>query len=125
MANETETGKVAFSIQRTLRDPHAPPVAAHKFMWTRVGTEIVLEVGFFDLVNVREAVERHHPAAARGLVAGGMQMEGEPATEEKAVQLVVTHRFVISAMGVEDLASQVIALRDDVRAHLTPKGDKE
>lgn len=92
---------VSLKLKRILRDPDAPPTAVHKFMWTRVGTDICFEVGFFDLPELRDAVERGRQEAAG---AGPME-----------VTLHVTGRYVLSPQAVADLVQVVRELEADIK----------
>jgi hypothetical protein len=91
-------------LKRVLADPSAPPKAAHKFMFTRVGVDIVLEVGYFDLPALREAVERGKEAPK----------DAEP----EEVTLHITDRFVLSPQGVTDLAGVAKQLESDMSTYI-------
>jgi hypothetical protein len=43
------SAKFEVSVQRNVVSPGAPPKQAHKFLFSRVGNELALEVGFYDL----------------------------------------------------------------------------
>lgn len=95
-------------VERTGVGPLAPPTAAHKFLFTRVGAEIVLEVGFFQMAELREAVEtsRATTAALYPGAPGGPQ----PPT----VKLYISHQFSLSPQGVMDLISIARELEKDL-----------
>ncbi len=84
-------------VRRELVEPQTPPKAAHKFLFTRVGVDIVLEVGFFDLLQLREAVEARNSQA-----------------EPPEVILHVTDRFTLSPQGLQDLSAIVKQLVEDM-----------
>jgi len=93
-------------LKRVLVNPQIPPKPAHKFLFTRVGVDLVLEVGYFDLPELREAVE-----------AGKSKAEN---AEPDEVQLHITDRFVLSPQGVMDLAQVANQLQQDVGTYAQP-----
>ncbi len=100
------TEALNLKLKRVLHDPDAPPTAAHKFMWTRVGTDICFEVGFFDLPELREAVER---AKQQGTSA-----------EPIEVALHLSGRYVLSPQAVADLSQVVKELEADMKTLVVP-----
>ena len=100
--------EVTVAIKRELVNPSAPPKPAHKFVYAKVGHEICLDVGHFDLAEVAKLVEE----ARKG---------GGTAT----VPLLVTERYCLSPDGALDMLKTAKALVDDLRKHgmLPPDGD--
>jgi hypothetical protein len=93
--------EASLRIKRVLTNPDVPPKTVNKFMWARVGTDVCLEAGFFDLFELREAVE-----AAR------------TAGQSSEVTLRVTDRFVLSPQAVADLIQVVREMETDAAANL-------
>lgn len=87
-------------LQRILVDPGTPPKPAHKFMYHRVGSDIVLEVAYFDLNELRIAIEE-----------GKEQKEKK---EKPRVPLYVTDRFTLSVQAALDLRDAANALVADL-----------
>ena len=83
---ETKDNEVKVKTQRVLRDPFLAPETAGHFAFTRVGEDTQMDVGFFDLNDMKAALD-----SAR---EGG----------EAATQFFVTHRFVLSRRALEVLA---------------------
>jgi hypothetical protein len=81
MSKETQ-----IKLRRHLVNPSVPPKPAHQFMWTRVGTDIVLEVGYFDLPELRTALQR-------------AKDKGQPAE----TSFYVTDRFTLTPTSVASL----------------------
>jgi hypothetical protein len=77
---------VAIKGLRRVVDVGVPPKQAHKFLFTRVGNEFVVEVGFFDFPALRDAIET---------AKSGMAPEQVP--------LHVSDRFVLSIQAARDL----------------------
>lgn len=96
---------VKFKINRQVVDVGSPPKQAHKFLFTRIGREFVLEVGFFDFTALRAAIEA-----------------GSKAVTPRPVSLHISDRFVLSfeaARELVELGKQVeaaIALGDGASA---------
>lgn len=86
----------AISLNRILVDPTAPATVAHAFIWTRVGHEYVLDVGHYDMVAMREAVNKAK----------------EKKTEE-AVDFFVTHRFSLGLDTIKRVTTSMKELRED------------
>jgi hypothetical protein len=68
-----------------------PIQAAHRFLYTRVGAEIVLDVGYFDLPDLKEKVD-----AAKGVPGAVVEST-----------FFVTHRFSLSPEAAAQLAETV------------------
>jgi hypothetical protein len=76
-----------------------PPKIVHKFNWVRVGPDVMLEVGYFDLLDLRTAVEA-----------------GKSGDAEAAATLHVTDQFALSPQAVIDLIDVVGQLGKDIEA---------
>ena len=90
---------VELKLERIIPDNSQRPVPAHKFFWARVGTDILFEVGFFDLVELRTALETaraHKPT--------------EP------VKVILAGRFTISPTAALDLLQTTQSLVDDLKS---------
>jgi len=86
-----------FQLRRILTDL-GPPRVAQNFGWTRVGNEILFEVGYFDLVAVNAAINRAKEAK-----------ETPPTLE-----WFITDRFV---MGVE-AATRLVEIMESLKKEL-------
>lgn len=84
------------ALKRVLVDRTASPRAAHHLRWTRVGLEYVLEVGHYDLVALREAMNK--------------AKEGESPV---SVDFYVTDRFTLGLDTIERITDSMKELRDD------------
>ncbi len=96
-------------IRRVLVDSQAPPKAAHKFLFTRVGVDLVLEVGYYDFPELRDAIKASESEAR--------------SAEPPIVTVNVTDRFVLSPQGVMDLAQVAEELKKDVETYAQPSED--
>ena len=97
-------GKVApLRLRRSLVDPRLAPKPAHHFVWTRVVSDVALEVGHFDLPEVRAALERSRTAAA----ATG----SDPGAE---LTMFVTDRFVMTTQGISSFLNAADELKRDL-----------
>ncbi len=90
--------QVELTFDRQLLSPN-PPKLAQKFGFTRVGPDIVFEVGFFEPTALREALERLR--------------EKQPSPP---VPYLVTDRFVLSLSAVVDLFNVSKMLIEGLRA---------
>lgn len=99
-------------VKRVLVDPNSAPKAAHKFMFTRVGVDIVLEVGHYDLSKLREAIEADKAGKTND-------------AELQEVDLFISDRFVLSPQGVSDLASVAKSLESDMANYVQAATDAE
>jgi hypothetical protein len=45
--------KKKIPIDRVIHNPDQPPKPLHRVFWTRVGIDTMLDVGYFDLVDLR------------------------------------------------------------------------
>jgi len=93
--------RVTLNVRRNLANPE-PPTALHQARYSRVGSDILLEVGYFDLPELRDAMER-----ARNIESAGNSAD---------VTLHVTHRFSMSPQGVRALAHTVQRMLQDLQA---------
>lgn len=89
---------VTLKLRRNLLAPLSPPKPAQQFAWARVGPEIQLEVGHFDLPELRDAIKR-------------AEESGAPAE----ATLNVTDRFVLSPQGVANLARIASEMMADMK----------
>jgi hypothetical protein len=110
MANEEK--KVRINIRRTLVDPKLPPKPAHHFLWTRVGADITLDVGHFDLPEVRAVMEKAKSVDNADLI------------------LFVTDRFTLTPQGLSNFLQAAHDLEKDLKAQgmwppPTPVGPSE
>ena len=85
-------------LRRVLLDA-GPPSAAHNFGWARVGAEVVLEVGYFDLSAIHAAVQK----------------SSETSEEIIPVDWFITNRFVMSLDAAERLVEIVQLLKADLQ----------
>ena len=97
MAQE-EKKQLRMNIRRTLIDPRQPPKPAHHFLWTRVGADITLDVGYFDLPEVRAVLER------------------AKTVDNPDLSLFVTDRFTLTAQGIANLIRAAHDLENDLTA---------
>lgn len=86
-----------FRVQRVLVDPAKPPKAAHAFIWARSGTEFVLEVGFFDFLQMHEAINS---------VDNGASEVGDL----PKIPLFITDRYALSQEALLRLANAVSSM---------------
>jgi len=80
-------------LRRQVVEAGKAPEAAHHFVLTRVGDEVLLEVGFVDLTAV------------------ALTMRGKESDE---LTLYVTHRFSLSRQGLDRLFQAVDEIRESV-----------
>ena len=98
------------ALRRVFVSPNSVPKPVHRFFWTRVGMDVLLDVGYFDLTEVGQALER-----AKVLEV--------PATPE--VPFYITDRFFVSPAAVPELYKAVGELMQDLRSSgLLPQVDK-
>ena len=99
---------LTLNFKRTLRDPEAPPKPAQRFFWTRVGPDFQLDVGYFDLPELRIAVEEARAA---------------PNKESKTtVHFNVTDRFTLTLANVLELSRAAEGMMEDVRKTMKAAG---
>lgn len=87
------------ALKRIVVDPAQPPEAAHAFVWARVGGQFLLEVGFFDMLEIHGAV-----TAARD----------EAKEEKESPSLIITRRYVLSPEAVSQLSETVDAMMKEL-----------
>lgn len=85
------------ALKRVLLNPKAPPIVANHFLWTRVGQEYVVEVGYYDLFEVRSALKKAKTV-----------QESEPPT----VDFFVTHRFAVGLDSIERVLGAFRGMQD-------------
>lgn len=99
MANEG----VDLKLNRVLADPTSVPKSMHRIMWTRVGDMIVLEVGYFDLPDLRVAINQKKEESAK------------PTESSTDVNFFVTDRFFVTPSVVKDICNDLDGLLKDLR----------
>ena len=93
--------EVQIQIRRMLvAGASTPSKVVHKFYWTRVGTDISVDIGYYDLVELRDAI-----GALREDPAGG-----------QVVNLYVTDRLLLSPSGAQSFIESAEQLKNDLRA---------
>lgn len=91
--------EVQLQLKRTLVDGASTPCkVVHKFYWTRVGSDISLDIGYFDLAELRAAINRAH----------------EKPEEPQSLNLYVTDRLVLSASGAQSFIESAEQLKEDL-----------
>jgi len=98
MAHPPVPEEITMETRRILVDPGAPIKSAHNFGVARVGDNFQLDVGFFDLLNLKEAVDSARAGA-------------EPAE----LHFIVTDRFALSRSSFEILARKVREIHDKIK----------
>ena len=86
-------------LERVVSDPGESPRVAHKFLYARIGSQVVLEVGFFDLAEIHRAI------------SSDASLAGEPVR----AKLYVTARFALSPEAVFDLEKISSMIANDLR----------
>lgn len=103
-----EPASLTLNFKRILRDPEAPPKPGQRFIWTRVGPDYQLDVGYFDLPELRAVVEEARSAPKK-----------ESTTP---VAIHVTDRFNLTIANVVELAAVVEQMMMDVRQQMKAAG---
>lgn len=85
-------------INRVLQNANLPPKQLNKVHWTRVGSDLQLDFGHYDLPNLRDAINAY-----------------QDSKEVQPVNLMVTDRFVISPTTAVDLHNTFSAIVQDLR----------
>lgn len=88
---------LAAKLRRVLTSA-APIEAAHRFMWTRVGTEIELTVGYLDLAALKDVID-------------AAKLKATP-DEVVEIPFYVTHRFSLSpdaAVHLAEVANEIVS----------------
>jgi len=86
---------IAIQARRVLPEKGRAPEAAHQFGFSRVGTDIVLEVGHFDVTEL----------------SGRLGQAQQQQAESVQIELTVSHRFVLtpqSALSLFETAQKLI-----------------
>ena len=97
MEDKSNQNAVEVKVERVLVNPDDPPKPAHKFVWTRVGSDLMLDVGHFDLVELRNAIT-----------------EGGKGGKEGTAKFYVTDRFILTPPVVNELIEAMTKLKDDL-----------
>lgn len=79
-----------------------PYKVVQRFVWTRVGPDVTLDIGYFDMVELHQASE--------GVAAS--------AEKDQAVNFYVTDRLVLSGTGIQSF----IESAEQLKAHLRDAG---
>lgn len=109
MADEPQN--LTLNFKRILQDPGKAPKPAQRIVWTRVGPDFQIDVGFFDLAELRLAVED-----ARSSPTHGSMME---------VPFYVTDRFILTLGNVIELSKITEQMMSDVRRTMKEAGVEE
>ncbi len=88
---------LSIKTTRVVQNKEAAPTLAHKFTYARVGPDIMLEVGHFDLVELSAAIQ----AAQKGDAA--------------ETSLYVTNRFSLSPQGALSLLETAQRMVQDLK----------
>ena len=103
-----ERDSLTLNFKRILLDPGIPPKPAQRFFWTRVGPDFQLEIGYFDLPELRTALEEARTAANK---------------ESKAVvHFNVTDRFMLTLANVIELSRAADGMMADVTKTMKAAG---
>ena len=78
---------IAIQARRVLTQPHESPKAAHQFAFSRVGTDLVLEIGNFDITDLSAKL-------------GQAQKDNQ---ESIQADLFITHRFSLTPQAALSL----------------------
>lgn len=82
---------LALKMVRRVLHQGTPPGPVHHFVLTRVGNEILLEAGYLDLVELKQAIDT------------GITGEGEPGS----VTLTIHHQMLLTPDVLEQLSHAV------------------
>lgn len=99
------------TVNRILMSPDTPPKPGHKFLWTRVGTEVMLEVGHFDLVELKRAVDE--------------ATDSESKSSNSPVSLYITDRFFLNLANAVELSKAVNSMLKDLKTSVLGSGITE
>ena len=86
--------ELALKFRRVVVNPADGPRAVQKFIWTRVGNEILVDVGYFDLVDLNAAIKRK---------------KGDPG-DDVELNFFITSRFSITPEAAREALSTFEAL---------------
>lgn len=100
--------KIQYTATRVVMDPARAPRQVHRFLYTRVGAEILLEVGYHDVAELKVFVDK---------------VKENPDNVEAAgeLPLYVTDRFVLSKAAAEDFIKTAEFMREDLEQLKTRK----
>src|SRR5690606_11390635 len=96
MTQKIKEAKV--KINRVIQNSNAPPKQVNKVFWTRVGSDIQLDFGYFDLPSLREAINAYSESS-----------------DPQPVNLIITDRFVLSAKSALEIHGELSRMVDDLR----------
>ncbi|MCB1042782.1 MAG: hypothetical protein KDC35_07575 [Acidobacteria bacterium] len=88
---------ISIKTKRIVSSQAQAPAQAHKFTYARVGPDIVLEVGHFDLVELSAAIQ----LAQKG--------------QDAQTSLHVTHQFALSPQGAMSLLETAQQMVQDLK----------
>lgn len=88
---------LSIKTTRVVINKQEPPTLAHKFTYARVGPDIMLEVGHFDLVELSAAIQ----AAQKG--------------DTSEASLYVSSRFALSPQGALSLLETAQRMVQDLK----------
>ena len=95
---------ITLNLKRNLVAPKEPPKPLHQLLFTRVGHDIQLDAGYFDMVELRPFVDQAN----------------ETATE---LTFNVTDRFLITPTNAMQIYESLTAMVKDIRENnLLPEG---
>ena len=83
------------TLTRVLPRDLKPPEAAHKFLFTRVGGTVMMDVCFMDMTELHRTIE--------DVKAGTLK--------EAALKLFVSHQFQLSPEAIKDLVDSIAFLQ--------------
>jgi len=98
-----EKAAVPYAAVRMVVDPARPPRQVHRFLYTRVGAEMVLDVGYHDMAELKEFVDKVRAKTAE-----------TPTESAGELPLYVTDRFVLPISAAEDLLRTADFIRKDL-----------
>jgi hypothetical protein len=104
MSQPEASGEGVANIRRILVNP-SPPKAAHLMGWTRVGDQVLLEVGHFDLLAVHQ------------------QVSGETPPKALNIDWLVTDRFILNVEAAERFIAATAELAGALEAYKSEQGD--
>jgi hypothetical protein len=88
-------------LRRVLLDV-SPPKSAHLMSWTRAGTQVLLEIGYFDLYSLHQ--------------------QRQPAFDgERVLEWFITDRFIVDI----DTATRMAQSLSDLATHLSELGEEK
>ena len=94
----SDQDQVKLSFNRVVVRPENPPKPVHKVFWSRVGNDILLDVGYIALVETRAAITK--------------AKEGE---EPEPLSFYVTDRFSLTPQAAVELKVAIEQMREQVQ----------